>query len=109
MLRDPTPRRDFLHVDDVAEAILAALRSPQEGFAAFNVCSGLSISVEDLVSMMRRLSERPFNVGYSGERRRGEIADVVGDFRKAASLLGWTPRIALEDGLAGLLAKSGWR
>jgi len=84
LLRDPHPRRDFVHVDDVAEAVVAALRL--QG-------SGLTIG------------GRPVDVSYISEPRRGEIDDVVADVSKAARLLGWTPRITLEEGIRKLLAE----
>jgi len=45
------------------------------------------------------------DVSYISEPRRGEIDDVVADVSKAARLLGWTPRITLEEGIRKLLAE----
>jgi UDP-glucose 4-epimerase len=106
-LRDPEPRRDFVHVDDVAEAFVAALRFPHSGFEAFNIGSGSSKSVCEIVSLVMRLSGRTAEVSYTSESRRGEIADVVADVSKAARLLGWAPRIELEDGVRALLVEEG--
>lgn len=103
VLRDSTPRRDFIHVDDVAAAVLAALRYRHPGFTAFNIASGRSISVRELVSLVQRINGRPVEVSYRSESRRAEIDDVVADVSKAAGLLGWAPRIALEDGVRNLL------
>jgi len=106
-LRDPEPRRDFVHVDDVAEAFVAALRFPHSGFEAFNIGSGSSKSVCEIVSLVMRLSGRTAEVSYTSESRRGEIADVVADVSKSARLLGWAPRITLEDGIRALLVEEG--
>jgi UDP-glucose 4-epimerase len=106
VLRDPEPRRDFVYVDDVAEAVLAALRYAHRGFQAFNVASGASISVRELVTLLQRLAGRPVEVHYEGDIRPGEIAEVVADISRAARLLGWAPRIGLEQGLRNLLAET---
>jgi len=105
LLRDPQPRRDFVHVGDIAEAVLAALRLQGSGFAAFNIGSGSSIAVWELVSLAVRVSGHPVDVSYTSKSRRGEIDDVVADVSKAARLLGWTPRITLEEGIRRLLAE----
>jgi UDP-glucose 4-epimerase len=106
-LRDPEPRRDFVHVDDVAEAFVAALRSRHSGFEAFNIGSGSSKSVCEIVSLVMRLRGQKVEVSYTSESRRGEIADVVADVSKAARLLGWVPRISLEEGIRTLLVEEG--
>jgi nucleoside-diphosphate-sugar epimerase len=103
VLRDPAPRRDFVHVDDVAEAVLAALKHRHTGFEVFNIGSGCSISVRDLVSLAVRVGGQPAEVRYTSELRRGEIDDVIADVSKAARVLNWTPGIALEEGIRSLL------
>jgi nucleoside-diphosphate-sugar epimerase len=95
------PQRDFVHVDDVAEAVMAALRYRHSGFEPFNIGSGGSISVRELVSVALRVSGGPVNVSYTSESRD----DVVADVSKAARQLGWVPRIALEEGMRNLLAE----
>jgi nucleoside-diphosphate-sugar epimerase len=102
-LRDPAPRRDFVHVADIAEAVLAALRYSHSGFEVFNLGSGASIAVHELVSLGVRLSGREVSVRYRSESRQGEIADVVADVSKAAAVLCWSPRIPLDEGIRCLL------
>jgi UDP-glucose 4-epimerase len=105
VLRDPQPRRDFVHVDDVAEAVLAALRYRHSGLEAFNIGSGRGTSVRELVSIAVRSGGGLVNVSYTSESRPGQIGEVVADVSKAARQLGWVPRIALEDGIRNLLAE----
>jgi nucleoside-diphosphate-sugar epimerase len=54
-----------------------------------------------------RLRGQKVEVSYTSESRRGEIADVVADVSKAARLLGWVPRISLEEGIRTLLVEEG--
>ncbi len=104
-IRDPEPRRDYVHVDDVAGAVIAALRFRHAGFEAFNIASGAGTSVRELVSLAVRLSGSRVDVTYKSESRRGEVLDVVGDVSKAARRLGWAPRIPLEQGIRSLLVE----
>jgi UDP-glucose 4-epimerase len=98
-----TPRRDFVHVEDVAEAFAAALTCRSTEAEVFNIGSGRSISVRDLVETMTTLSRRQVPVEYDTHARAGDLDDVVADVRKAARVLGWRPRVALEAGLSRLL------
>ncbi|MCW5980206.1 MAG: NAD-dependent epimerase/dehydratase family protein [Bryobacteraceae bacterium] len=98
-LGDPAPRRDFVYVDDVAEAFVAALNWTGSAPEIFNIGSGVSVSVEQVVSMLLRLSGRDVEVEFDRQTRPAEIPDAGADIRKAARLLGWTPRVDLESGL----------
>jgi UDP-glucose 4-epimerase len=93
---DGTQTRDYVFVDDVAEAALAALE-PDGG--VFNVGTGVETSVLELYDAVERASgiER---AARHAPRRRGELSRSVLDVSLAASELGWTPRVALADGLA---------
>jgi UDP-glucose 4-epimerase len=93
---DGTQTRDYVFVGDVAEAALAALE-PDGG--VFNVGTGVETSVLELYDAVERASgiER---AARHAPRRRGELSRSVLDVSLAASELGWTPRVALADGLA---------
>lgn len=106
-LDDPAPRRDFVHVDDVADALVRAIGRAHAGREAINVGSGRSTSVAELVDLAVRASGRDVQVRFSDRRRPGEVMDVVADVRKAAATLGWRPRIDLASGIAALVASSG--
>lgn len=102
---DGTPRRDYIHVDDVVAAyLLVAARFDEQGLAGetFNVGTGIATTVLDLVSAIDRISRA---AGAGGLRTRvlgtarHEIPSQVLDASKLQSRLGWSVSITLMDGL----------
>ena len=102
ILADPEPRRDYVHIDDVVSAYLQALERNPGGFEAFNIGSGESHSVRDIVDLFIQYCRRSVSVEFSGKKRKAEIAETVADCRKAQQLLGWSPRIKFSDGIKHL-------
>ncbi len=91
---DGTQRRDFTHINDAVEAnIKAAMVSNSAAYAqVFNIGSGVSFSILDLVKM----------IGGEFEyipKRIGETKVTLADISKAHSILGWQPGLKLEDWL----------
>jgi nucleoside-diphosphate-sugar epimerase len=98
-----TPRRDYLDVRDLAEAIIgiATIDHPP---AVLNVASGRCWSVAEVVDLLIELSGRPAVVRQAQARRR--LVDVgvqIGDAALLTSLTGWQPRIELAQSLRDLL------
>ena len=103
-LNDPNPKRDFIHVKDVANAFsLAAVYDKQ--FGIFNIGTGKSRSIKDVVDIILRISGKKSEIIYSG-RRKNEIMDSKADITKAREELGWEPKISFEDGIRKLLETS---
>ena len=103
VLKDPRPRRDFIHVLDVAGAVLAAIKTEITGLNVFNLGSGKSHSVEEVVNFLTESYNKTVEVIYTNEYRQGEVMDTVADITKVCSLLGWKPAIGLKKGLKTLL------
>lgn len=107
-LRDPAPRRDFVHVDDVVQAILATAKLPrQSSFEAINIGSGQSYSVAELVALLSTLAGVHPQVKYLQQVRTGEVNEVRADCSKADQLLGWAPQKDFRTGLQDLLTDAG--
>jgi GDP-L-fucose synthase len=92
-----TPRREFLHVEDLAEACVHLLEVYSDE-APINIGCGADLSIAELAEKMRAV------VGFNG-RLRFDHARPDGTPQKLLdvsrlSALGWQPRIPLEDGLA---------
>lgn len=91
---------DWVYVDDVVDAFLAAAVTPDADAASLDIGSGELVTVRAVVAHLRRL------VGGSIEPSFGAIPDRrlervrVADPATAAAALGWRPRTPLEDGLA---------
>tara|TARA_R110002020_G_scaffold3766_14_gene16613 strand:+ start:2213 stop:3166 length:954 start_codon:yes stop_codon:yes gene_type:complete len=96
-----TPRREFLHADDCADALIFLLQT-YSGHEHVNVGSGEDISILDLALLVSSV------VGYQGEIVR-DTTKPDGTPRKlmdasAIRSLGWSPRIGLEQGIADTYA-----
>ncbi len=98
---DGGQRRDFVHVDDIAAANLAALESEPDRPAVFNVASGRPRTVLDLAVALARAIGGPEPV-VTGQFRLGDVRHITADTARIRRVLGWQPRVDFEDGIAQL-------
>jgi UDP-glucose 4-epimerase len=105
-LRSATPRRDFVHVQDATEAYARAIASEKDGFAVYNIGSGVSYSVSDVAALIKGKLDAPVEITYSNETRDGEVFDTVADIERARLGLGWEPKIGFELGIESCVR--GW-
>lgn len=89
---DGTCIRDYVHVEDLAEAHLLALEkiTPGSGTAC-NLGTGRGYSVNELIESCRRITGRPINVRV-GPRRDGDPPQLIAAPQKAMETLGWRPQ-----------------
>ena len=85
---DGSQRRDLVHVDDVARAVLLGWDTGYTGSAIIG--SGRSVSVLDLVDTVRRVTERPLHTEHVAAQQ-GEMPAVVLDLSHSADVLGYRP------------------
>jgi len=98
VVENGAPRRDYIHLDDLVRAIESLRRNPKPG-ATFNIGSGESYSVAEIAELVCRAADvqKPF-VSHDN-RRVNEIPDVIADVTAIRNATGWSPSIALLDGL----------
>jgi len=96
-----TPRREFCHVDDCAEACLH-LMDIYDGSDIVNIGVGEDITVADLATMIRRIVGYEGDIVYDQNKPDGTPRKLVDPSRIFA--LGWKPRIGLEEGIRSTYA-----
>lgn len=94
---DLRPKRDYLYLDDFIDAIIYSFNLG--AFDIFNISSGHSISVEDIILII--IKESGCKKPYSGKNieRTNEIWDVYADHSKISSRMNWSPQISFEEGI----------
>lgn len=96
---DGEESRDFVHVDDVIEALCRVLQAELPAGTTLNVGSGVATSVSTLARTLLEVSRLAVPVRVTGQYRVGDIRHCFADLSRARALLGFEPRLSLSDGL----------
>lgn len=98
--------RDWLFVDDDAEAIEAAIAADIDLIAGevLNVATGVDISVSEIANLVLAGVGKPTSLKVHVEERRGQVHRHIGSTEKAKSLLGWEARTSFAKGLERTIA-----
>lgn len=93
--------RDFIFVEDVVEAFVAAAALPEAIGQTFNVCTGMETSVRNVVSQIIALTGETVTPVFGAlAYRDGEISNLSGDPTRANAILGWKASTTLDEGLS---------
>lgn len=103
--------RDLVYIDDVVDAWMRSLDHPAAVGATYNVGTGVRTTVRELVDAVIRAAGEVagrYPVTVAGGTA-GDVHGTVADITRVTHDLGWTPRVALEEGLRRMVrwAKSG--
>jgi dTDP-L-rhamnose 4-epimerase len=102
---DGLQRRDLVSVYDVACACRLALECEAAGGQAFNISSGEATTVKEVASRtVHAIGSRDLEPEITGKYRTGDIRHCFADISRARDVLGWEPKITLEQGLVDLAA-----
>src|SRR3954463_152546 len=98
--------RDWLFVDDDAEAIEAIIAAPLDDVAGevFNIATGVDISVSDIADAVLDLLGKPDDLKHFVDERPGQVHRHIGSTEKAERVLGWHARTSFEQGLERTVA-----
>jgi len=98
---DGTATRDWLYVQDDAEAIQAVIEADLGAVAGevINVATGVDVSVSDIADLVLELTGKPASLKEHVEERPGQVLRHIGSTEKAERLLGWAAQTSLEEGL----------
>lgn len=99
--RDGTCIRDYIHIEDLAEAHTLAiefLENHKEGgiLEVYNLGTGNGVTVLEMVKAMEKVSSKKLKY-HIGARRDGDVVQVYADYSKAKTDLGWQPKKDIED------------
>ena len=94
--------RDWLYVDDDAEAIEAVIEADVDAIAGevINVATGIDLSVSEIADRVLEALGMPESLKVNVPERPGQVDGHVGSTEKAERLLGWTAETSFDEGLA---------
>lgn len=97
--------RDFVYVEDAADAFIAAATTDAAVGGTFNVCSGNAVTVRDIVQRVLLGTGSASTARFGAlSYRPTELSMLSGDTSRAEQILGWRARVSLEEGLDRTIA-----
>lgn len=99
IFEDGQETRDFVHVEDVANSLVASLQTETPANRAINVGVGLKTTVMEIASHLSAAFNVSPNLIVTGQYRRGDIRHNWADIGRLRDILGYEPQIGLADGL----------
>ena len=100
---DGAQSRDFVHVSDIVQANLLALSIPRADYLPVNIGTGVANSVNRIGEMLAAGLGKDIKAEIVAQYREGDIRHCVSDITRAQKLLGFSPKVKLQDGLKDLL------
>jgi UDP-glucose 4-epimerase len=100
ILGNTSPKRDFIFINDVIAGLIKIINSKKKGFEIYNIGSGKSISVENLVKNCFTVSNKKLKIISSKEKKRkNEIMNIQANISKMKKEFNWETKISLKKGL----------
>ena len=95
-------QRDFIYIDDVVEAFLAANRLETSGYRFYNIGTGVRTTVRELLANIEK--ELPFNIEIKfSDSTPGDQFGIFADISKAKNKMNWYPKTELKKGLSNMV------
>src|SRR5215831_3764089 len=96
---DGEQTRDFTYVANAVDANLRAAEASGAAGRVFNIANGQSVSINEVLEVLKRLTGHPAVSAEYSDPRVGDVRDSLADLSAARSVLGYRPRVGLEEGL----------
>lgn len=102
-LSSPYPRRDFIFIDDVINALLKVTKTPKINGEIFNIGGGREYSVGEIVNLVQKITHKDIQISYDDKNQRD--FDKLGgrgftNLEKTKKILNWKPTHSIKQGLA---------
>lgn len=103
---DGAQKRDYVHVSDLARAMLMGAAATKIKFDVFNLGTGTGLAFRDMAKIVAKTvgGTRVDLVPWPKDRYFVETGDYVTDITKVQKALGWKPRVGIEEGIADTVA-----
>jgi dTDP-L-rhamnose 4-epimerase len=103
IFEDGNQKRDFVHVSDIAQASRLAMETPEANDEVFNVGSGNAYTINEIAGKLSQILDKEYIAPeIFGKYRVGDIRHCFSDISKAKAVLGYEPKVSLEEGLMEL-------
>ena len=104
---DGEQTRDFVHVQDVAEATLLALKHDDVAGEVINIGTGRRVKINELCQIFLKTADKPHIKPVHEDARVGDVRYSQADISKGRKLLGFEPKVSLEKGVEMLWRSMG--
>jgi dTDP-L-rhamnose 4-epimerase len=95
--------RDFVHVSDIVQANLLALATDRADYQTLNIGSGEIINIRQVAASLAAGLGKSIEPVITGKYREGDVRHCVPDITRARELLGYKPRVSLQQGMPELI------
>lgn len=103
-LGNMTPKRDYIHTYDMAEAVSLLLEKFDKGLDTFNLGSGTEFSVTEIVEAFESQVGFKFEIIEDANRmRKSDRPHLLADISKITNYINWKPRISINEGISTLI------
>ena len=102
-IKDDRPRRDYIHVSDIVEAVISAVEKTSSEKHIYNLGSGVSYSVKEIVTFVRSFFDNDIDYICKNEYRPNEVMDTVANINKIKCELNWQPKVTIEKGIQKMI------
>lgn len=99
IFEDGLETRDFVYIDDVADATIAGLENLNADYEVFNVGSGIATDVNTVVAMLEKAYGKSVKKKITGEFRIGDIRHNYADISLINRKIGFSPKVNFEEGI----------
>jgi dTDP-L-rhamnose 4-epimerase len=104
VFEDGLQSRDFIHVSDIVQANLLSLEKDEANFEVFNVGTGRKLTILDMGNILIESLAPELELAVLGKFREGDIRHCYADISKIQTKLGFSPKVAFEDGITELVS-----
>lgn len=101
-LQNLTCKRDYLYIDDFVEALICTIKARND-FAIYNIGSGYSLSVDEIVKTIQEIWGTNKPVILNKDAYPNQIENTVADIAKAKKELSWQPKISFVEGIGQMV------